>query len=38
MKHDKYFIKYSTHLAERSLAFHEAPMTSAVFRDTVKQL
>jgi hypothetical protein len=36
MKHDIYFMKYSTHLAERRLACDEAPMTSAVFRDTVK--
>ena len=37
MKHGKYFMKYSTHIAEKSLACHEAPMTSAVFRNTVKQ-
>jgi len=36
MKRGKYFMKYSTHLAERSLARYEAPMTSVVFRDTIK--
>jgi hypothetical protein len=37
MKHGKYFMKYSTHLAERNLAYDEVPMTSAVFKDTVKR-
>ena len=37
MKHGKYFIKYSTHLAERSLACDEVPMISVVFSDTVKR-
>jgi len=37
MKHGKYFIKYSTHMVEKSLACDEVPMTSAVFRETVKR-
>jgi hypothetical protein len=37
MKHGKYFMKYSTHLAERSLTCDEALMTSAAFRDKVKR-
>jgi len=36
-KHGKYFTKHSTHLAERNLAYDEVPMTSAVFKDTVKR-
>jgi hypothetical protein len=37
MKHGKYFIKYSKHLAEKNLTCDEAPMISAVFKDTVKR-
>jgi hypothetical protein len=37
MKYGKHFMKYSTQLAERSLACDEVPMTSAVFWVKVKR-